>query len=349
MTVKLLDCTLRDGGFVNDWKFGSRTIKNVVGKLADANVDFIEVGYLRDNAKSVSDSAQYPHTGALADALSEVNRKNSKLCAMVEFPGTSNLGTCSLENIGAQKESGIDYIRVMVNKNNNRSDVTQFFQEIRARGYGVCVQPVSVTSWSETDMLDLLKHLQPVDITQIAVVDTYGLLHWSEAEKYFRLLDDNLAPGVGLGFHAHNNFQMAYANSVMLTKFPTKRNIVIDASLYGMGKSAGNAHTELVAMYLNRTCGGNYGLVPIMEAIDSEIAELRPELPWGYSLQYYLAALHGCQPNYVEFLLGEIPLSAIDEILGSMDPSKKLTFCKEYIQGLVNDHFAPLKVVKKAA
>jgi len=336
-TVKLLDCTLRDGGFVNDWQFGHQTVKNIIGKLADANVNFIEVGYLHDSAKADLDSTQYPHTKALWGAVSEMNRKNSKFSAMIDF------GACSLENVGAQKESGIDTIRVTVKQTDGRDDIILFLKEIRARGYAVCVQPVSVTNWSETDMQNLLEHLQSVDIAQVAVVDTYGLLHWHEAEKYFRLLDDNLAPGVELGFHAHNNFQMAYSNSVMLTQFPTKRNIIIDASLYGMGKSAGNAHTELVAMYLNRVCGSNYDLVSLMEAIDSEIARLRPELPWGYSLQYYLAALHRCHPNYVKFLWGEIPLSVIDEILGSMEPSQKLTFCKEYAQSLANDHTAKFK------
>ena len=325
--VTLIDCTLRDGGFINDWRFGNQAIKNIFGKLDKAGVDFIEIGYIRNDAPVDTDRTVFPHTLAVVEMLSSLERGNAKVSVLMDF------GECSLENIHPREKTNIDLFRVTFKKH-SISDVIPFLKEIHARGYDVAVQPVSVTSYSEDNMLQLIDRLNSLKLSSVAVVDTYGLMHWNETEKYFRLLDKNLAPGINLGYHAHNNFQMGYGNSLMLCTFPTERNIMIDASLYGMGKSAGNTNLELIAMHLNRTRNANYDLVSLIEGIDSEITKLRPEAPWGYSLKYYFAALHACQPNYADFVLERFPISVANEILAKMDTEKKLVFDKDYVQAI---------------
>ena len=102
------------------------------------------------------------------------------------------------------------------------------------------------------------------------MVDTYGLMHQDNLQDLFVTLPDaNLLPEIAIGYHAHNNFQIGYANCITMMSQKTDRMMAVDGTIYGMGKSAGNAPIELIAMYLNDRYGSNYNISQFLEAIDS--------------------------------------------------------------------------------
>lgn len=140
-------------------------------------------------------------------------------------------------------------------------------------------------------------------------MDTYGLLHKKDLRRYFQSLESRLDLDIIIGYHAHNNFQLGYSNAMEFVNSRSKHRKVVDATLYGMGKSAGNDPIELVAMFLNEEHGKRYNLDSIMEAIDNNIMEIYRKTYWGYSFLYYLAALNDCHPNYVKNLLEKGTLS----------------------------------------
>jgi 4-hydroxy 2-oxovalerate aldolase len=133
---------------------------------------------------------------------------------------------------------------------------------------------------------------------------------------------------------------MAYANSIAIMSKNFDRTIVIDCTLYGMGKSAGNACTELLAMYMNEYCGRNFKIHQLQEAIDVDIMKEYQKKYWGYNFEYYIAALNDCHPSYVQYLLDKKTLSvkSINEIVGIIQPDKKLSYDKTLIEKLYCDY-----------
>lgn len=327
MRVKLLDCTLRDGGFLNDWNFGRDSIFYIYQKLCGAGLDIVEIGYLRDNAVFNPDRTVFPDTGSIKKLFDA--QKKTTVAAIIDY------GDFSIENVGPRKDTVIDAIRVTFKKD-DMVPALKFCEQIKSKGYKLFVQPVSVTSYSDGQMLDLIGKINKLNPYAMAIVDTYGLLHKEHLFRYFQLMNDNLNPEINIGYHSHNNFQLAYSNSIELLNFNADRTIILDASLYGMGKGAGNAGTELLAMYLNNTQNKKYDMGSILEIIDMEILKLRQKYTWGYQFNFYLSALNDCHPQYVKYLRDKntLTVKAIDKILRCIKKTKKLNFDKNYIEEL---------------
>ena len=116
--------------------------------------------------------------------------------------------------------------------------------------------------------------------------------------------------------------------------------MIVDGSVYGMGKSAGNAPTELIAMHMNASLGKDYRISQMLEAIDSSIIQFYAPAAWGYNMFYYLAASNDCHPSYVAYLMDKRTLSvrSINEILGRLEGEKKLLYDKNYIESLYLDY-----------
>lgn len=327
--IRILDCTLRDGGFVNDWNFGIGSIKSVASRLAKSGVEIIEVGFIDERRSYDADRSIFPDTASIKPALRNIDRRGALFVGMIDF------GTCALERIESAADSCLDGIRVIFKKKDQDAALS-YLAEIKAKGYKVFVNPVSVTGYSIEEAKALAEKINLLGPYAVSIVDTYGLMHEKELEAYYRAFDSTLDPRIEIGYHSHNNFQLAYSNSIFLSKMDSARPLVIDSSLYGMGKGAGNANTELVAMYLNENRGKAYGIDQLLEAIDVDILKEFDKQRWGYSLPYYLAALNDCHPDYVKNLLGKKTLAVknVNELLGRIHPGKKLTFDKEAIEAI---------------
>jgi len=337
MEIKLLDCTLRDGGYVNNWNFGYSTIICIFERLVSANIDAIEVGFLDERVDFNLDHTIVPNTDGFDKIFKNVDKKNSLVFAMIDY------GTCGINNIAPRKETFIDGIRIIF-KLKDMHGALEFAQQVKDKGYLVSLQLVSITSYSDRDVLDLIDLANSLKPYAVSIVDTYGLLHKEETLHYFDLLNKNLSRDIIIGYHSHNNFQLAYANTVELIKTNPNRIIMVDGTAYGMGKSAGNAPLELLAMYLNENYNGNYDINQILEAIDNSVMRFYKEQYWGYSLMYFLAALNDCHPKYITYLLNKKTLSikSINEIVNKIDQDKKLSYNESHIEQIYTyyqEHF----------
>lgn len=331
--VKLLDCTLRDGGFVNDWEFGHDEIINIFERLVSAGLDIIEVGFIDENREFDMNRTIAPDSASLDKIFEGLNPENAMIVGMIDF------GTCSIEHVAPCSESFLDGIRVIF-KQKNIHEAIEFCRQIQDKGYKLFVQPVSITGYSDMEMLELVEMVNELKPHAMSIVDTYGLLHKNNLMHYFNLIDQHLSPEISMGYHSHNNFQLGYANAIELMTSNTQRQITIDGSVYGMGKGAGNSNMELMAMYMNDNYGTNYDISQILEIIDVSIMKWYLKSPWGYSLRYYLAASNDCHPKYVMYLTQKRTLSikSINEILDSIDENEKLTFNKDYIENLYMEY-----------
>ncbi len=332
-TIKLLDCTLRDGGYLNDWEFGFEEIITVFERLVSANIDIIEVGFLDERRTYDRNRTIFPDVKSVNDTLKGVDKKSSMVVGMIDF------GTCSIEKVIPKNESFLDGIRVIFKKH-IMNEALDFCSQLKGLGYEVFVQAVSITSYDDEEFEALLGRVNEVEPYAFSIVDTYGLLHKNQLIHYFEMADQRLKDTISLGYHSHNNFQLGYANCMELTEKQIKRNLLLDGSLYGMGKGAGNTPIELLTMYMRENHGGTYDVSQLLEAIDVTIMDCYRTTPWGYNLKFYVAASNDCHPNYVAALLEKKKLSikSIQEILKTIPKDKKLLFDNQLIEDLYHDY-----------
>ena len=330
---KLLDCTLRDGGYINDWEFGHDKIIEIFERQVSSGVDVIEIGFLDDRRKFDINRTIMPDTQAVNKIFGGLDKGKAMVVAMIDY------GTCGIEHLQPKKDCFLDGIRVIF-KEHLMYEAMEYCKQVKALGYKVYAQMVSVTTYTDAKLKEYAKLVNSVMPFANSMVDTYGLMHHEQLMHIFRVLDKYLDPKIVIGFHAHNNFQMAYANAITYLSSDVKRTILADGTLYGMGKSAGNAPVELLAMYMNRYLGKHYDITQMLEAIDNSIMEIYHKQYWGYNMKFYIAASHKCHPNYVSYFLNKKTLSVkqITEILDSIEEPKKLMYDAKVAEKMYLDY-----------
>lgn len=332
-SVQLLDCTLRDGGYLNDWEFGHNGILNVFERVVSSGIDILEVGFIDECRSFNLNRSIFPNTMSIQNTLSVCKARPPILVGMIDY------GTCGLEHVQDCKDSVLDGIRVIFKKHLLK-EAFEYIDELNKKGYKTFAQLVAVSDYAAEDFQNIIEYANRVEPYAVSMVDTYGLLYPNDVASIFEILNNGLNDNISIGFHAHNNLQLAFANTIAFLQHSGDRNVVVDGTLYGMGKSAGNAPLELLAPYLNECYGKKYTISPMLEAIEENIKAFFAKTPWGYRTQFYLSAENRCHPNYVSYLQTKDNLSTSDinsilsEIEETTDKNKKLFFDKDYVEAL---------------
>lgn len=328
--IRVLDCTLRDGGYLNDWDFGIDTVRYVVQRHIMSGADCIEVGFLDDRRSFDINRTIQPDIECYDKQLAGIDKKNTLLFAMIDY------GTCSIEHISLrQTNTVIDGIRLIFKKPNKEKAVA-FAHQIMERGYLVTLQMVSITAYGDRDVLDFCDEANDLKPYAVGIVDTYGLLHQEQLMHYFELLNHNMNRSIIIGYHAHNNFQLAYSNSLRFLESRVDRDVMVDGTALGMGKNAGNAPLELIMMHMNDNYNKHYEIDQVLETIDACILPIYAKVEWGYKLRFFLSASNACHPNYVDYLQSKksLPIGTINSILQMIHQEKKLDYDKALIEQL---------------
>lgn len=328
--ISLLDCTLRDGGYLNDWEFGHDNIVNIFERLVSAKLDIIEIGFINEAREYDVNRTIFPDVLSVNRTYEGLMKGGSMIVGMIDY------GTCGIERVIPAAESFMDGIRVIFKKE-KKDGAIAFCKQVKELGYHVFVQAVSITSYNDEELMELIRLVNDLEPYAFSLVDTYGLLHKNQLMHYFEFVNQHMKTSIGLGYHSHNNFQLAYANCIEVMELPhIERRVVIDGTLYGMGKSAGNAPLELLATYMNDNLDKHYHCSQLLEAIDVTMLELYKQIPWGYSFKFFLSASKDCHPNYVTYLMDKKKLSvkSINEILDKLEDSRKLLYDREYAERL---------------
>jgi len=333
-SIRVLDCTLRDGGLVdgvNCW-FGRGVLNSIYQRLDAARIDIIEVGFLDDKKTFSIDKTEVPHSRDFEKLIKFKEKRNAMVVGMCMLPVVSEK---MIDNIEDKSKCILDAIRVVFQK--HQIDYAyDFCKKLIAKGYKIFIQPAMINKYSPEEAAAMVKKFNSLKPYAISMVDTYGLMHRKDLFDMYDVFAKNSSPQVAIGYHSHNNFQLAYANAIELMQYCKDRDLIIDTSVYGMGKRSGNAHTELVAAFLNRNYGTNYDVGQILEIIDLEILALHEKYRWGYSLVDFIAASHDRYYGYVEYLLKKkvLSMNAIHEIILKIPEEKKTAFDKELIEKL---------------
>jgi len=327
-SIRVLDCTLRDGGYCNQWKFGKENIEKIVASLIEANIDIIECGFLTNKVEYDSDISKYSSIEDIKSILPQ--KKEGKL-----FVVMANYGEYLAELLPNCDVNLIDGIRIAFHKK-NRYEALELCKKIKEKGYKVFIQPMVSVSYSDTEFIEMINIVNSFEPYAFYIVDSFGMMKNKDLLRLYYMVENNLSSSIKIGFHSHNNMQLAYSNALSLINNQTNRELIIDSSVYGMGRGAGNLNTELFVEYLNDNFEKQYKIKPLLRIIDDILNKFYHENYWGYSLPNYLSAKHNAHPNYAGYLSDKNTLTFedIDEIFEMMSPDKLVTFDKNYIEQL---------------
>lgn len=326
--IQILDCTLRDGGYINNWFFGEKNIKNIMINLEEANVDIIECGYIKDKAKLDKNSTIYPGF---------VNIRSQKKSDTL-YVGMINYGEFDISKIPSCDSNTLDGIRVVFKKEEWQNAVI-YAEAVKKKGYKVFIQPMATINYTDMELLGLIQEVNRITPEALYIVDSFGVMNRNDLLRLYYLLENNLFPNIKIGYHAHNNLQLAFSNAQSLVEESKKRDIIIDSSIQGMGRGAGNLNTELFVKFLNETYDTDYNIYPLLKIIDETTSIEYSKNYWGYSLPHYLSALYNCHPNYATYLNDKntLTIKNMEEILSSISLERSQKFDKLYIENLYND------------
>jgi 3-deoxy-D-manno-octulosonate cytidylyltransferase len=328
MNINILDCTLRDGGYINNWKFTDSQIKNIIKALEVSQIDIIECGYLNDKKGQESNSTLFKNTKIFDNFIKDTNN-NIKKVVMI------NLGDYDISNLSKQNLTYIDGIRLAFHKKDLKIALSQA-EKIIELGYKVYFQPMVTKNYSDLEFLSLIEESSKLNIYSFYIVDSFGSMTLNEFQKYMILADNNLNANISLGYHSHNNMQLAFSNAITMCNMNIKRDIIIDASIYGIGRGAGNLNTELITDYLNNIYDKCYNTLSLLELIDSLLNSLMQKNPWGFSPAQYLSASFDCHPNYATYLINKNTnhIVGVKKVLESLPQENKVSFDKDLIDNL---------------
>ena len=329
MAVEVLDCTLRDGGYINNWEFGKAAITAILDKLEAGGIDIIECGFLTSRPRD-QDCTLFASPRDIAPLLPR-RQRNSLFVAMIAM-GERELPP---DKLPPKVPGGLEGIRLTFHREETGLAM-EWAAAIMDKGYQVFLQPVGTAFYSDLELLRLVERVNLLKPYAFYIVDTLGSMYRNQVTRQFHLIDENMEPAVRLGFHGHNNLQLAFSNAQVLSTIQTKRTLILDSSVYGMGRGAGNLPTELITRYINRNIQSRYNVAMVLDIYDSYIAPLRKEFEWGYTMAYQLAATQNCHPNYAAYLMNKqtLTMTDIESILRSIPRRQRVEFHRDLIREL---------------
>ncbi len=325
--VKILDCTLRDGGYINDCNFGYDNLIKIIRGLENAKIDIIECGYLRDVDYN-EDKSEFPSMDFFSKKVTK-KRDKSKYVLMGIY------GEYDYNKLPDYKPSYADGIRVTFHRE-ERAKALEAVGVIEEKGYKLFIQPTATLGYSDYQLLEMVEYCNRIKPYSFYIVDTFGEMREYDITRLAQLFDNNLDTSIRLGFHSHNNLQLSYSNAVAFINAVHRRKVILDSSVFGMGRGAGNLCTELITEYLNVQYDKSYRILPMLKLIDDVIKVIRNKEYWGYSPEYYLSAINKCHPSYARYYedMNTIRFEDIDRLISSIEPDKRVDFDMKYAESL---------------
>jgi len=286
--IKVLDCTVRDGGLINDHKFADGFVKAVYDTCVAAGVDYMELGYKASKRIFAPDKFgawKYCDEDDVRRIVGD-NPTELKLSVMADAERTDYH-----EDILPKDQSVIDCVRVAAYINQIPTAV-DMVKDAHDKGYETTLNLMAVSLVQEKDLMEALEVLAKSPVGTIYVVDSFGAFY-SEQVRDLTLTFLSAVKGSGkeIGFHAHHNQQLAYANTIEALIVGANR---LDATINGMGRGAGNCPLELLIAFLKNP---KFHLRPVLDCIQNHFLQLRDHMEWGYQIPYMLTGMLNQHPR----------------------------------------------------
>ncbi len=286
--IKVVDCTIRDGGLMNNHQFDDQVVKAVYAACSEAGIDYMELGYKASRKVIVPGEYgawKYCREEDLRRIVGD-NPSSMKLSVMADAERTDYH-----EDILPKKDSVLDMVRVAAYISQIPTAL-DMVKDAHDKGYETTVNLMAVSTISERELNEGLELLAASEAKAIYVVDSFGVLYSEKAQylvkKYLQVCK---AAGKEAGMHAHNNLQLAFANTIEAIILGAN---FLDATLAGLGRGAGNCPMELLIGFLHNP---KYDLLPVLRCVQNVIEPMRSKLLWGFDLPYMLTGFLNEHPR----------------------------------------------------
>ena len=283
--IKVLDCTVRDGGLMNKWQFSKDFVKGVYDSCVAAGVDYMEIGYISSEdqfSRDVYGPAKFCSEDFLREIVGD-NNTNTKLSVMAD------IGRIKFDDIRPKSESVIDMFRVAC-YDYQIDKAIELAHHVIDKGYEATINLMAVSKVTERKLDEVLEDVAKSRVGTFYLVDSFGSLYSEDihhlVSKYIQAL-----PGKTIGFHGHNNQQLAFANTIECIIGGAN---MLDATMLGIGRGAGNCPMELLISFLKNP---KYKLKPILKVIQEQVKPLQKEIDWGYFMPYMITGSQNDHPR----------------------------------------------------
>jgi 4-hydroxy 2-oxovalerate aldolase len=286
--IKVFDCTIRDGGLVNNSQFTDEFVAAVYQALVDAGVDYMEIGYKGDR-KIYSPSEYGPWKHCQEDDIRRIvgeNQTGLKLSAMADAERTNYH-----EDFLPKEKSVLDMIRVATYIHQIPTAL-DMIKAAHDKGYETSLNLMSVSTVHDHELEEGLEILARSEVDVLYIVDSFGALYSEEIQDLTRKFM-SFAEGAGkkVGIHTHNNQQLAYANTIEALILGAS---YLDSTIAGLGRGAGNCATELLLGFLKNP---KFHLRPILKCIQEHFLPLREKIFWGYDIPLLITGQLNIHPR----------------------------------------------------
>ena len=280
MSVKITDCTIRDGGYLFNKNSSSEFVKGIMKGLAEAGIDFVETGFLQTNV--TEDSLVYANSIEARRYLPEERGKTN-------FLGFCDNSRYSINELDECDGQSFKWLRISFAQH-EIDDALKFCSDAMQKGYIVQFNPMDSISYTDEQREELIQKVNQVKPGSFSIVDTFGAMDMCDLVHIFKQVDSCLDKDIMIGLHSHDNLGLSCALAERMIELAgeSERDIIVDGSLFGMGRGAGNAKTELLADYINKHCGGHYDIQKLLLIIDTYITPILNSVKWGYDLPMFV-------------------------------------------------------------
>ena len=329
---KLLDCTLRDGGYINNWNWGFDNARDIIHSLVRAGVDIVEVGFLRNVEGYNPDITVCNH-------IEELNRLLPENPGSAMFSAMAMRSNYDIKKLAHYNGRGVEMIRITAH-DYDIAEGMDFAREVKEKGYKLSINPINIMGYDDKQLMWIFDQVNKIMPYQFSIVDTFGSMRRRDLDRIVSLADHNIAPDVRLALHLHENMSLASCLAQDFLDKHLNRDVTVDGSLEGMGRIPGNLPIELIADYCNEYLGAHYDIDYLMDAIQDQISPIKGQSAWGYTPAYFLSARYNLHRNYAEHYLnkGDLTNRDINHILAGFDRSKTTVFDAAYADKLYEDY-----------
>ncbi len=308
--IKVLDCTIRDGGLMNNHDFSLSFVREVYKALSQAGIDYMEIGY--KNSKHLFNPKEYGKWKFCED--SEISKVIEGIQSQTKISVMVDVDRVDIDDVVDKHESPVDMIRVAtyVKDVDKAIFLANHFAE---KGYETAVNIMAISRALDNELTECLQQLEKECKAKIVnIVDSFGSLY-QETTEFLIKKAKNILKTKEVGMHAHNNQQLAFSNTIEAIIHDAN---YVDSTIFGLGRAAGNCPTELILGFLKNP---KYDIRPILDVISKEFIPLQKKIEWGYFIPYAITGI-----------LDEHPRSAI-----ALRESDKKENYREFYEKLVGE------------
>lgn len=324
MSIQITDCTIRDGGYLFNKNSDPEFVKGIMKGLVDAGIDFVETGFLQTNV--TGETLVYKDSVDVRKYLPE-EKKNT------QFLGFCDNSRYSLEKLDDYDGKSFKWLRISTAQHEIDESI-EFCAGIKKKGYLVQFNPMDSISYTDEARANLIEKVNKIKPASFSIVDTFGSMDMLDLIHIFNQVDSLLDKDIKIGLHSHDNLGLSCALGERMIELSKEsgRDIIIDGSLFGMGRGAGNAKTELLADYINKHCGGNYDLQKLLDTIDKYITPVLGDTHWGYDLPMYVCGTKHAHVDNIYHLMKVYGCTASEmfELVESLTPQQRTRYGKGY-------------------